>query len=105
MRKKCLFLAAAIAVASITVSGCKKEEQEPAGPMEQSLAAVTVNELKSGCYYVKNGGDFFELPTESLNFDPSRPAETTTMEPNGIIRKDANRIVDFVYKDNAIPIL
>ncbi len=105
MRKKCLFLAAAIAMASITVSGCKKEEQEPAGPMEQSLAAVTVNELKSGCYYVKNGGDFFELPTEGMNFDPSRPAETTTMEPNGIIRKDANRIVDFVYKDNAIPIL
>lgn len=105
MRKKCLFLAAAIAMASITVSGCKKEEQEPAGPIEQSLAAVTVNELKSGCYYVKNGGDFFELPTEGMNFDPSRPAETTTMEPNGIIRKDANRIVDFVYKDNAIPIL
>jgi len=105
MRRSYLFLAAVIAVVSVTASGCKKKEPEPAGPVEQSLAAVTVNDLRSGCYYVKNGGDFFELPAEGLNFDPSRPAETTTMTPNGIIKKDANRIVDFVYKDNAIPTL
>ncbi len=105
MKKRYLLLAAAIAVTSIAASGCKKKEPEPAGPVEQALTAVTVNDLKSGCYYVKNGGDFYELPTEGMNFDPSRPAETTTMLPNGIIKKDANRIIDFVYKDNAIPTL
>ena len=105
MRRGYLFLAAAIAALSVAATGCKKKEPEREGPMEQALAAVTVNDLRSGCYYVKNGGDFFELPVEGMNFDPSRPAETTTMAPNGIIRKDANRIVDFVYKDNAIPTL
>ena len=85
MKKRYLLLAAAIAVTSIAASGCKKKEPEPAGPVEQALTAVTVNDLKSGCYYVKNGGDFYELPTEGMNFDPSRPAETTTMLPNGII--------------------
>ena len=105
MKKSYLFLAAVIAVASVMASGCSKKEPEPAGPVEQTLAAVTVNDLKSGCYYVKNGGDFFELPVEGLNFDPSKPAETTTMALNGIIKKDANRIVDYVYKDGAIPIL
>ena len=103
MKKKYLFLAAAITVASIAASGCKKKE--PEGPVEQVMTAVTVNDLKSGCYYVKNGRDFYELPTEGMNFDPTKPAETTTALPNGIIRKDTSRILDFVYKDNTIPTL
>lgn len=105
MRRNYLFLAAAIAAAAVMASGCRKKEPEPAGPVEQSLTAVTVNDLRSGCYYVKNGGDFYELPTEGMNFDPAKPAETTTAQPSGIIRKDANRIVDYVYKDTAIPTL
>ena len=47
MKKKYLFLAAAITVASIAASGCKKKE--PEGPVEQVMTAVTVNDLKSGC--------------------------------------------------------
>lgn len=105
MKRSYLFLAAAVATVAVVASGCKKDEPEPAGPVEQSLTAVTVNDLKSGCYYVKNGGEFYELPAEGMNFDPSRPAETTTMAPSGVIKKDANRIVDYVYKDNAIPTL
>ena len=105
MKRGYLFLAAAIAAASVAATGCKKKEPKQEEPMEQVLTAVTVNDLNAGCYYVKNGMDFFELPVEGMNFDPSRPAETTTMAPNGITKKDANRIVDFVYKDNAIPTL
>lgn len=105
MKRSYLFLLAAIMAVSVAASGCKKKEPEPEGPVEQALTAVTVNDLKSGCYYVKNGGDFYELPVEGVNFDTSKAAETTTMAANGIIKKDANRIVDFVYKDNAIPTL
>lgn len=105
MKRNCLFLAAAIAAAAVMASGCKKQEPEPTGPVEQSLTAVTVNDLQSGCYYVKDGGDFYELPSEGMNFDPSKPAETTTMMPSGIIKKDVNRIVHYVYKDTAIPTL
>lgn len=105
MKKSYLFLAAVIAVTTAVISGCSKKEPEPVGPVEQTLTAVTVNDLKSGCYYVKNGGDFYELPAEGLNFDPSKSAETTTMALNGIIKKDSNRIVDYVYKDGAIPTL
>ena len=76
MKKNYLFLAAAIAATAVMASGCAKDEPEPAGPVEQSLTAVTVNDLKSGCYYVKNGGDFYELPVEGMNFDPTKPAET-----------------------------
>ena len=59
MRRGYLFLAAAIAALSVAATGCKKKEPEREGPMEQALAAVTVNDLRSGCYYVKNGGGFF----------------------------------------------
>ena len=105
MRRNYLFYAAIVAAVAVMASGCQKKESEPSGPVEQSLTAVTVNDLKSGCYYVKNGGDFYELPVEGMNFDCSKPAETTTMAPSGVIRKDTNRIVDYVYKDNAIPTL
>lgn len=104
MKRKYLFIAAALAAVSVAVTGCKKEEAAPELPVEQTLTAVTVNDLKSGSYYVKNGGDFYELPTESVNFDTTRPVETTDSKPNGIVR-DKNRVVDFVYKDSAIPTL
>ena len=104
MKKSYVFFATVLTVLSVITSGCKQEVTEPEGPVEQALTALTVNDLQSGSYYVKTGSDFYELPIEGLNYDPTQVAETTTMEPNGIIR-NKSRIVDYVYKDSAIPTL
>lgn len=74
-------------------------------PVEEVLTAVTVNDLKSGSYYVKNGSDFYELPQEGWNFDTSRSVMSTNNGLNGMINTESNRIVDYVYKDGAIPTL
>lgn len=105
MRRKGMFTAIAVlAAASALMGGCGRKDKEPEAPVEQTLTPVTVNDLKEGSYYVKNGAEFYELPSESVNFDLSKAADTTTRELNGII-SDKSRIADFVYKDGAIPTL
>lgn len=103
MRKKYIYLASLLALTALTATGCKKKEEAPATPTEQTLTAVSVNDLQAGSYYVKNSGDFYELPLEGVSFDMSKQVESTDNTLNGMTRPEENRIVDFVYKDGAIP--
>lgn len=103
MRKKYIYLASLLALTALTATGCKKKEEAPAAPTEQTLTAVSVNDLQAGSYYVKNSGDFYELPLEGVSFDMSKQVESTDNTLNGMTRPEENRIVDFVYKDGAIP--
>lgn len=103
MRKKYIYLASLLALTALTATGCKKKEEAPAAPTEQTLTAVSVNNLQAGSYYVKNSGDFYELPLEGVSFDMSKQVESTDNTLNGMTRPEENRIVDFVYKDGAIP--
>lgn len=103
MRKKYIYLASLLALTALTATGCKKKEEAPAAPTEQALTAVSVNDLQAGSYYVKNSGDFYELPLEGVSFDMSKQVESTDNTLNGMTRPEENRIVDFVYKDGAIP--
>lgn len=106
MKKGYVCLAACLLSASIIASGCSKnKEPEVIIPVEEALTAVTVNDLMSGSYYVKNGSDFYELPREGWNFDNSRSVMSTDNGLNGMINTESNRIVDYVYKDGAIPTL
>ena len=106
MKKGYVCLAACLLSASIIASGCSKnKEPEVIIPVEETLTAVTVNDLMSGSYYVKNGSDFYELPREGWNFDNSRSVMSTDNGLNGMINTESNRIVDYVYKDGAIPTL
>lgn len=103
MRKKYIYLASLLALTVLTAAGCKKKDEAPATPVEQTLTAVTVNDLQAGSYYVKNSGDFYELPLEGVNFDTTKPVQSTDDTLNGMTKPEENRIVDFVYKDGAIP--
>lgn len=103
MQKKYLYLASLLALTAIAATGCKKKEEAPAMPTEQTLTAVTVNDLQAGSYYVKNAGDFYELPLEGISFDATKAVTSTDDTGNGMTRPEENRIVDYVYKDGAIP--
>lgn len=106
MKKKHLRNAIILIASVFALSGCnKKKEEEPVLPTDQVLTAVTVNDLKAGSYYVKNGSEFYELPVEGVSFDTNKPAKSTNNLPNGMTDPEENRIVDFVYKDQAIPTL
>ena len=50
MQKKYLYLASLLALTAIAATGCKKKEEAPAMPTEQTLTAVTVNDLQAGSY-------------------------------------------------------
>ena len=102
MQKKYLYLASLLALTAIAATGCKKKEETPAMPTEQTLTAVTVNDLQAGSYYVKNAGDFYELPLEGISFDATKAVTSTDDTGNGMTRPEENRIVDYVYKDGAI---
>ena len=103
MQKKYLYLASLLALTAIAATGCKKKEETPATPTEQTLTAVTVNDLQAGNYYVKNAGDFYELPLEGISFDATKAVTSTDDTGNGMTRPEENRIIDYVYKDGAIP--
>lgn len=103
MKKKYLYLASLLALAAIAATGCKKKEEASAQPEEETVTAVTVNDLQAGNYYVKNAGEFYQLPTEGVSFDTTKAVQSTDNTLNGMTNPDENRIVDFVYKDGAIP--
>lgn len=105
MRKKTL-LGVLLCVSTLAMlAGCSKKEE--AGPVEQTLTAVGLNELEEGCFYVRSGDQFWKLPLEECNFDTSKAPKSTDDKQVGFVAtglKD-NRIVDFVYEDDAIPTL
>lgn len=84
MQKKYLYLASLLALTAIVATGCKKKEETPAVPTEQTLTAVTVNDLQAGSYYVKNAGDFYELPLEGISFDATKAVTSTDDTGNGM---------------------
>lgn len=100
--KKTLLLACACL--SLSLVGCNKDE-EPQGPVEEVLTAVTLNDLIAGNFYVKSGDSYYLLPFEDCNFDRSKAAATADSKQNGMTDPDENRVLDFVYKDSAIPTL
>ena len=95
---------AIVAIACVLMSGCKKKEVQE-GPVEETLTAITLNDLSAGNFYVKSGDSFYLLPYEDQNFDISKEVKSTEDSENGMIKQDDNRLLDFVYKDSAIPTL
>lgn len=105
MRKKTLFSILFCLGALTVFSGCSKKNE--AGPTEQTLTAVGLNQLEEGCFYVRSGEQFWKLPLEECNFDTTKAPTSTDNKQVGFVAtglKD-NRIVDFVYEDDAIPTL
>ena len=54
---------------------------------------------------MKSGDSFYLLPYEDQNFDASKEVKSTDDSENGMTKQDDNRLLDFVYKDSAIPTL
>lgn len=84
--------------------GCGKKEEEPE-QTDEILTAVTVTDLVPGSFYVKSGESYYLLPLEDANFDSNKQVISSDNSPNGIIVEEPNRLIDFVYKDMAIPTL
>lgn len=103
-RKKLVFFLLGLGVLA-SLSACKKKEEDVA--QEQELTAVGLNDLEEGCFYVKSGDQFWKLPFEECNFDTTEDPISTDKKQVGFVSTnlDEERIVDFVYEDNAIPTL
>lgn len=69
------------------------------------MTAVTMADLLPGHFYVKTGDSFFLLPTEDQNYDTTKEIFSTDDTKNGMISQEENRLVNFTYKDLAIPTL
>lgn len=95
-----LSLTAAVCILS---TGCGKKKEE--GPVDETLTAITLSDLTPGNFYVKSGDAFYLLPIEDMNYDPGKELKTIDDKTNGIVSSDDNRLLDFVYKDMAIPTL
>lgn len=100
---RCVVFLAALC-ASVLIAGCSREK-EPEGPVEEILTAVTLSDLAPGNFYVKSGNSFFLLPIEGANFDLNEPVKTTDKSANGMVSSEENRLLDFIYRDAAIPTL
>lgn len=83
---------AIVAIACVLMSGCKKKEVQE-GPVEETLTAITLNDLSAGNFYVKSGDSFYLLPYEDQNFDISKEVKSTEDSENGMIKQDDNRII------------
>ena len=106
MRKKIL-LSIALGLGLIAaLAGCSKKDKEE-GPTEQTLTAVGLSQLEEGCFYVRNGDQFWKLPLEECNFDRTKEPVSTDKTQVGFVATGLkeNRILDFVYEDDAIPTL
>lgn len=105
MRKRTLLSILLCVGALSMLAGCSKKRET--GPVEQTLTAVGLDQLEEGCFYVRSGDQFWKLPLEEYNFDTAKEPKSTDDKQVGFVAtglKD-NRIVDFVYEDDAIPTL
>lgn len=105
MRKRTL-LSVLLCIGALSVlAGCSKKKET--GPVEQTLTAVGLDGLEEGCFYVRSGDQFWKLPLEEYNFDTSKEPKSTDDKQVGFVATglENNRIVDFVYEDDAIPTL
>ena len=104
MRKKSIILFSVMAAAIMILSGCKKKEE---GPVEENLQAVSLDQLEEGNFYVRSGDSYYKLPIEECNFDLTKDAKTNDDKQAGIMPTgvEDGRVLDYVYKDNAIPTL
>lgn len=105
MRKRKLIfrILAVTAIASILLTGCRKKKVE--GPVEETLTAISLKDLVAGNFYVKSGDSYYLLPLEDMNYDPTKEVVSTDNSANGFVSSDDNRLLDFIYKDTAIPTL
>ena len=101
MRRKIKFLLLAAGLC-LAVAGCGKKTE---GPTEATLTATTLDKLQPGNFYVKSGDAYYPLVAEDANFDASKAAKSTDGTEQGMTNPSENRLVDFVYKDSAIPTL
>ena len=106
MKKKTLFTAFLFMGLFCALTGCAKKDEADA-PTEQTLTPVSLDQLEEGCFYVRNEDKFWKLPLEECNFDTSEAPVSTDGSQAGFVETglDKNRIVDFVYEDDAIPTL
>ena len=95
-------LCAAAAIMCLSLAGCKKQEE--VGPVEETLTAITLDQLVPGNFYVKSGDSYYLLPVEDANFD-AKEYEATNGSMNGMTNSDDNRLLNFTLKDSAIPTL
>lgn len=93
-----LTMLSTLVIGSMVLTGCKKNEGEETPTYE--LTPVTQDALESGCYYVKDGDNFYKLPTGNKNFEDSfgsayiYSSDTSTEEVN--IDEEASEI-DYDY--------
>ena len=107
MRKLRYFMAVAAVVSlSLFIAACGKKETEE-GPVEETLTAVSLDQLEEGNFYVRSGDSYYKLPLEECNFDISKDPKSKDNKQTGMMATglENNRVVDFVYQDNAIPTL
>lgn len=104
MRKKSIILFSVMAAAIMILSGCKKKEE---GSVEENLQAVSLDQLEEGNFYVRSGDSYYKIPIEECNFDLTKDAKTNDDKQAGIMPTgvEDGRVLDYVYKDNAIPTL
>lgn len=104
MKKKLFVFVVLTACMGLLLSGCKKEK-EVEGQAEDTLIAVSLNDLEPGHFYVKFSDSFYLLPVEDCNFDPSKPVWSTDSRETGMTSPLENRLLGFVHRDMAIPTL
>lgn len=105
MRRKIFSLLVGALVVSSLIGCSKKKEAE--APTEQTLTAVGLDQLEAGSLYVRSGDQFWKLPLEEYNFDLTKEPLSTDGKQVGFVATGLknNRILDFVYQDDAIPTL
>ena len=105
MYKK-LLAASGIVLMTVMLAGCGSKKKEE-GPAEQELTAVSLQDLEEGQFYVKSGDSFWKLPYEESNIEFKKEPQSTDGKTAGMMATgiENNRILDFVYQDNAIPTL
>jgi Rieske Fe-S protein len=104
-RKITLLIAVLLTGSSFLVSGCKKEKNEydipdvyvdvyiyTSDPRYSSLNAVGgwayVSAGYKGIIVYRNGPDTFSAFERACTFDPNKPCEIVSVEPNGLTGKD-----------------
>ena len=103
MRYKKTVILTAAALICFSLFGCQKKEEE-IGPVEETLTAITLDQLTPGNFYVKSGESYYLLPIEDANFE-AKEYKATNDSMNGMTNPTDNRLLDFTLKDAAIPTL
>lgn len=96
MKKKLFVFAVLTAYMGLLLSGCKKEK-EVEGQVEDTLIAISLNDLEPGHFYVKFGDSFYLLPVEDCNFDPSKMDIYTHLDET-FLEDDISKFNEYILK-------